>query len=258
MAEVMKMLREDRKQQILDYITAQKSAQVKELSNILNVSVATIRRDLSEMEEEGLLRRVHGGAVSLDGFGEPPILQRKNNQSEEKHRIGEAAAALVEDGETIIITSGTTTEAMVPYLTNKNNLTVITNAVNVAAYLTRYPDISVIVLGGYLRHSEFSLVGHLTDQALQDLRAEKIFHGIFGLDPRYGLTGVDMQEVQTDRRIISAAGQLIILADHTKFHQVGPIRLAPIEVVSVVVTGQEALKDNVEALRAQGIQVIQA
>ena len=252
------MLREERKQQILDYIIVQKSVQVNELSSILNVSVATIRRDLSEMEEEGLVRRVHGGAVSLDGFGEPPILQRKNKQSEDKRRIGEAAAGLVEDGETIIITSGTTTEAMVPYLINKNNLTVITNAINVAAYLTRYPDISVIVLGGYLRHSEFSLVGHLTDQALQDFRAEKIFHGIFGLDPGYGLTGVDMQEVQTDRRIISAARQLIILADHTKFHKVGPIRLAPVEAGSVVVTDREAPKDGVEALRAKGIQVILA
>ena len=252
------MLRAERKQQILDYIVVQKSAQVSDLSDFLNVSLATIRRDLNEMEDDGLVRRVHGGAISVSSSGEPPVLQRKNEQWEAKRRIGEAAAGLVLDGETIIITSGTTTEAMVPFLAAKKNLTVITNAINIASSLTRYPDISVIVLGGYLRHSEFSLVGHLTEQALQDFRVDKVFHGIFGLDPDYGLTGTDVKEVQIDRHIILAVPELIILADHTKFNRVGQIRLAPIEAVSIVVTDQETSKDPIEALLAKGIQVIQA
>jgi len=252
------MLSVERKQQILDYLTGQKSAQVKELSTLLNVSLATIRRDLIQMDREGIIRRVHGGAVTLSDQPEPPILQRKTVHAEIKRRIGAKASELVNNGETILLTSGTTTEAMVPFLANKANLTVITNAINIAYQLTRYPQISVIVLGGWLRHTEFSLLGHLTDQALQDLRADKIFHGIFGIDPEYGLTSSDVQEAQTDRLIIRTARELIILADHTKFGKIGQVRLAPIQAVSTIVTDLDAPDDAILKLNILGIHVIQA
>jgi len=252
------MLSVERHQQILEQVLSRKSVRVNELSDILDVSVATIRRDLSQMEERGLIQRVHGGAIYIEDPEEPPILHRKTKQSEAKHRIGSAAADLVEDNETIIITSGTTTEAMVPYLTGKNGLTVITNALNVATQLTRYPHISVVVLGGWLRHSEFSLHGHLADQALQDLHADKLFHGIFGLDPEFGLSGADMQEVQTDRKILNAARYTIILADHTKFGVIGQIRLAPVESVDTIVTDDETPEHFIHALREKGVQVVQA
>jgi DeoR family transcriptional regulator of aga operon len=252
------MLSVERHQQILEHILNKKSVRVNELSDILDVSVATIRRDLSQMEEKGLIQRVHGGAIPIVDPEEPPILQRKSKQAEAKRRIGIAAADLVKDNETIIITSGTTTEAMVPFLTGKNGLTVITNAINVASQLTRYSYISVLVLGGWLRHSEFSILGHLTDQALQDLHADKLFHGIFGLDPEFGLTGADMQEVQTDRKILSVAQQLIILADHTKFGVIGQIRLAPVDRVHTIVTDDQTPDHFIRSLREKGVQVIRA
>jgi DeoR/GlpR family transcriptional regulator of sugar metabolism len=252
------MLSVERHQQILEQVLSRRSVRVNELSDFLDVSVATIRRDLSQMEERGLIQRVHGGAIPIEDLEEPPILQRKSKQSEAKHLIGIAAADLVNDNETIIITSGTTTEAMVPHLTGKNGLTVITNALNIASQLTRYPHISVVVLGGWLRHSEFSMHGHLTDQALQDLHADKLFHGILGLDPEYGLTGADMQEVQTDRKLLSAAQQLIILADHTKFGVIGKIRLAPLDSVNMIVTDAQTPEHFIRSLREKGVRVIQA
>jgi DeoR/GlpR family transcriptional regulator of sugar metabolism len=147
---------------------------------------------------------------------------------------------------------------MVHFLTGKNGLTVITNAINIASLLTRYPHISVIVLGGALRHSEFSTHGHLTDQALQDLHADKIFHGVFGLDPDFGLTGADLQEVETDRKILGAARKLMVMADHTKFGVIGQIRLAPVEKVNTVITDDQTPEHFILALREKGIQVIQA
>lgn len=252
------MLSVERHQQILERVLSRKSVQVNELSDLFDVSVATIRRDLSQMEEKGLIQRVHGGAISIEDPEEPPILNRKNILPEAKRRIGIAAAELVNDNETIIIASGSTTEAMVSFLTGKNGITVITNAINIASLLTRYPHISVIVLGGALRHSEFSTHGHITDQALQDLHADKLFHGIFGLDPEFGLTGADMQEVQTDRRILSAARQLIVLADHTKFGVIGQIRLAPMEKVNTVITDDQTPEHFIFSLREKGIQVIQS
>jgi len=250
------MLSVERKQRILDYLASQKSVQVNELSGYLDVSLATVRRDLQELEDQGSLRRVHGGAVIVNRQSEPPILLRKYQQAEVKQRIGAAAAALVGDNETIFLASGTTTEAAIPFLADKLNITIITNAINIAQQLIHYPQISTIVLGGWLRHSELSLLGHLTEQALQDLRADKLFLGAFGIDPDYGLTGSNVQEVQTDHQIISIARELIVLADHTKFGKVGNIRLAPMEAVSTVVTDHEAPATQVEALRNLGVRVI--
>lgn len=252
------MLTFQRQREILSYIANRKSAQVQELSDLFNISLATVRRDLAQMEEEGVIRRVHGGAVFIENLAEPPALQRRVHHPEYKQRIGRAAADLVGDGETILITSGTTTEAMIPFLAGKHNLTVITNAINAAYQLAHYPDISVIVLGGWLRHSEFSLLGHLTEQALQDLRADRVFHGVFGISAEHGLTGSYLQEAQTDRALIAAASALIVLADHTKFGQIGPIRLAPTQAVAVVVTDMEAPAPEVQKLMHMGISVIQA
>ncbi len=252
------MLSVQRQKLILEYLTTRKLAQVVELSSAFDVSQATVRRDLAQMENKGIIRRIHGGALLVEDKTEPPLSQRSGQQARHKRRIGEAAATLVQDGDTIIITSGTTTEAMVPFLASKTNLTVITNAINVAYRLTRYSHIAVIVLGGWLRHSECSMLGHLTEQALHDLQAHKIFHGVFGIDIKHGLTGTYLQEVQTDRQIIEVARELIVLADHSKFARLGPIRLVPLSAVSTVVTDSDTSDHDVQALRAQGITVIQA
>jgi DeoR family transcriptional regulator of aga operon len=164
----------------------------------------------------------------------------------------------VHDGETIIITGGTTTEAMVPFLATKSNLTVITNAVNIAYRLGSYPQIAVIVLGGWLQHAESYLLGHLTEQALQDLQAAKLLHSVHGLDPEHGLTGTTLQSVETDRTIIAHAGELVILADHAKFGLIGPVRMGPVNAASTIVTDRDAPREMVETLRKQGIVVLEA
>jgi DeoR/GlpR family transcriptional regulator of sugar metabolism len=145
---------------------------------------------------------------------------------------------------------------MLPYLSAKTDLTVITNVITVAHELAQHPQITVIVLGGWLRHSEFSLLGHLTVESLRDLRASKIFHGTYGLDMAHGLTGTNMQEVETDRRLIGAAAELIVLADSSKFRQVGPIRLAPLERISTLITDSAAPEAQLNVLRERGIKVI--
>lgn len=260
------MLAELRQKQLLIHLMARRAAQIGELSALSGVSMSTVRRDLQEMETKGLVRRVHGGALLLDGGaserpnnqGEEAAAQRAAQQADAKRRIGEAAAALVRDNSTIIVSGGTTTAAMLPFLDGKTNLTVITNAVNVAYTLGRRPSIDVVVLGGWLRHSESSLLGHLTVQALQDLRADQVYYGIFGIDAEHGLSGTFVQEVQTDRAIISVARELIVLADHTKFEQTGPMRLAPVEEASTIVTDAQAPISQVETLRRRGIDVILA
>ena len=246
-----------RHQRILDYVGVRKSVTVGELSDALRISPSTLRRDVQYLDDQGLLRRVHGGVTSLDDHPEPPMVRRAVENVEQKRRIGAAAAHLVGDGDTIIITGGTTTEAMVPFLVPRADLTVITNALNIVNRLLEHQHIAVVVLGGWLHHNESYLLGHLTEQALQDLHADKIIQGIHGLDAEHGLTGTSLQAIQTDRSIMSHARELIIVADHSKFGRVGPVRMAPITTVSVVVTDGEAPADTVQALRAHGVTVIQ-
>lgn len=246
-----------RQRQILEYISARDSAQVAELGSAFGISLSTVRRDLREMEQSGLVRRVHGGVVLAEERDESPRLQRAAHNPDEKQRIARAAAELVCDGSTIIISAGTTTGAMVPLLRPRRGLTVITNALHVAYQLTSLPHIDVIVLGGWLRHSESSLLGHLTAQALQELRADQIFIGAFGVDPEHGLTGANMQEVETDRRLLAAAREVIALADHSKLGRAGSVRLLPLEQVGRLITGAEAPEPAVHALRARGVAVQQ-
>ena len=251
------MLSQQRQQQILEFIKSHKSAQITELSDTFGISQSTIRRDLREMEDNGVINRVHGGAVLVENQFEASVRQRSHEHSQEKHRIGQAAAELVQDGETIIITSGSTTGAMLPFLADKQNLTIITNAITIAYDLGQYPDIEVIVLGGWMRRSEYSLLGHIAMQALQDLQASKIFHGVYGIDAEIGLTGTFLPEVQTDRALFAAARELIILADSSKFDNVGPVRLAPVDDVSMLITDENIPIQQIEALERKGVQVIQ-
>jgi len=254
------MLAEQRQKQLFTYLAERQSAQVSELSSVFGVSMSTVRRDLQEMEDRELVRRVYGGALLLTARPareEAEIGQRAPQRMEIKARIGQAAAGLVRDGSTIIITGGTTTEAMIPYLGATSGLTVITNALNIAARLAMSPSIDVVVLGGWLRHSELTLLGHLTTQALQDLRADQIFYGTFGINAVDGLTGTYIREVQTDRTLIATARELIVLADSAKFHQSGPARVLPITALSTLVTDGAAPADAVLTLRERGVTVLQ-
>lgn len=256
-----KMLSQERQQRIFDLIRTRKSILVTEVSEQLQISLSTVRRDLTDMEAQGLIERVHGGAVlrkHAQEEQEAPALLRADQNADAKRRIAAAAAGMVKDGETIILTAGSTVNAMIPYLAGKRNLTVITNVINIAYHLTPYPHVSVIVLGGWLRHSEFSLLGHLTHQAIKELNAHKIFHGTFGLSPEDGLTGLYVQEVETDRLLIDAAEQLIVVADKSKFQHVGQVRTVPTSRIDTLVTEADAPPDALDRMREQGVRVVLA
>jgi DeoR/GlpR family transcriptional regulator of sugar metabolism len=240
----------------MDYILAHKSVQVTRLRDEFNISISTLRRDLIDLEKRGQIGRVHGGAVLVDHQSELPIRLQALQQVEEKKRIGEAAAKLVNDSDTILITGGTTTDAMLPFLAPKENLTVITNSISCAYNLTQFPHIAVVMLGGWLRHAGYSVHGPLTESGLTEFHPNKVFHGIFGICAHTGLTGTNLQEVQTDRYLISISPELIILADHTKLCRNGTVRLAAIESVARVITDIKAPLDEVADLRKRGVAVI--
>lgn len=254
------MLDVGRRQQVVTFIVENDGATVTELSQRFGVSQATIRRDLAQLSGNGLIERAHGGAAPkaqgrFGGFPEPPVLKRSTLQVDEKRRIGRAAAEYVDNGDVVIISGGTTTAEMIPYLVDRVNLTVVTNALNVASLLAPYQNIRVIVLGGALRHSELSMLGSITEDALRNLRVDKIFMGTPAIHVEYGLSADDMTEVQSDRHIMAVAREINILADHTKFGKIATVRQAPIERVSRVITNHEIPQTTVASLREQGVEV---
>lgn len=252
-------LNTDRQQQIARFVSERQRATVEELSAQFSVSEATIRRDLEKLQHSGAVRRAHGGAIAVERAApEPPVVLRLREASEQKVRIGAAAAELIHDGETVFLGSGTTTQEVARHLGDKRGLTVITNALNIANVIAGYPDMALIITGGLLRGSELSMIGHLAEQALRDLRPEKVIMGIRALDTAEGLTNEYGSETMIDRLVIRSAPQVIVVADSSKFGKVSTLVVAPITSVHTLVTDGAAPAEQVAALRRQGVRVIQA
>jgi DeoR/GlpR family transcriptional regulator of sugar metabolism len=248
----------DRQQQILQLVETNRRLSVAEICQTFSVSEATARRDLEVLAAEGRLQRVHGGAIPLQKASpEAPMLQRQSEQSGDKARIGQAAAALVADGETVFLGSGTTV-LEVARLLRERRLTVITNSLPVINTFAGLENISLIALGGMLRDSELSFIGHLTEQALAEVRADKVILGTFALSPEHGLTHDYLPETMTDRAILKAGRTVIVAADHTKFGRQATALLAPIESIHVLVTDRETPAEFIDSCRVRGIQVIVA
>lgn len=251
------MLNHERDQKILQLIKNNSTVRVSELSERFGVSEATIRRDLDRLQESGKIRRFHGGAIFAENAApEPPVVHRAEEQASEKKRIGEAAAKLVEEGDTLFIGSGTTTECLALDLRGRQNITVITNSLIIVNHLAQEEGISVIATGGVLRTSEYSFIGHLTEHALQELRPNKVFMGIRAINLGRGLTNDYMPEVSTDRVIIRSGPEVILLADHTKFGKVSTAFVAPLTVVHKIITDSGTPKTTIAALQEEGIEVI--
>lgn len=247
-----------RRAELLHWVQTHGVVQVNELARSLGVSASTIRRDLSLLQDSGLLTRVHGGAMVESSDGEEPLRpDRAVTHATEKARIGLAAARLVADGSTILVSGGTTTEALLPHLAGREGLTVVTNSLNVAVALAETPSIEVVVLGGYLRRGELSLLGHMTRRALDDLNVDTAFTGAFGLDGA-GVTGANIAEADTDRYLVAASPRLVVLADGSKFGRRGPVRIAEAAAISMVVTDASAPAQDVATLRERGVDVVVA
>lgn len=250
------MLEVERQQAVLHHLRLNGSGNVADLAQALGVSASTVRRDLADMSDRRLLTRVRGGA-SLSGVqSEPDRARRVIAQESEKRRIGAAAAERVADGSTLLITGGTTTEAMVPFLAAKERLTVLTNAIHIVNLLSTHRHITVVVLGGILRHEEMSLLGPIAERTLGEFHVDVAFYSAFGIDADRGLYGAHALEASTDRSLIASAASLTVLADHTKFSQRGPARLGPPNVINTLITDDGTDPEPLSSLRSQGVEVI--
>jgi DeoR family transcriptional regulator, aga operon transcriptional repressor len=262
----------ERQQQLLRFIQQQGRASVADLCTHLNASPATIRRDLDALAQSGQIQRVRGAALPTSRSLPPappelPALERMAEQADEKVRIGEAAAEMVSEGETIFLGSGTTTLQVALVLRTRAlasplNLTVITNSLAVMNVLAGIPaqdsrtGLTLISLGGLFRPTELSFTGHVTEQALAELRADRVFIGVRAVDPQAGLTNQDLIETLTDRAILKIGRQVILLADHTKCGRITTALLAPITAVHTLITDSATPAEFVNAATLAGVAVI--
>jgi len=249
----------ERQKQILSRLTRRGRLSVTEIVRQFSISEATARRDLESLAAQGKVQRVHGGVIAIEQAPpELPILERAKEQSQDKARIGRAAANLIGDNETVFLGSGTTVLEVARHLRDRKNLTVITNSLPVLNLLTGIQEITVIALGGVLRESELSFIGHITEQALTEVRADKVVMGTRCLSLEHGLTNDYLPETLTDRAILKTGREVVIVADHSKVNRVATALLAPLEVMHTFVTDSRADKKFVQALKKKGINIITA
>jgi DeoR/GlpR family transcriptional regulator of sugar metabolism len=237
----------------------QERLSVADLSERFGVSKVTIRADLDTLASLGLLVRTHGGAIAPGRTDlELSFDVRRRLHSEEKRRIGLAAAAMVEDGDSIALDASTTALAVANHIKDRRELTVITNGIFVALALVEAPGVTVLMPGGFLRRDSCSLVGGGSHDLIERFNFQKGFFGVRGLTLEEGLTEVNSAEVAVKREMVAHAKQVIGIMDSSKLGQVGFATFAAIDQVDCVITDQGAPPDMVAALREAGIDVITA
>jgi DeoR/GlpR family transcriptional regulator of sugar metabolism len=236
---------ESRHEIVLDLLHERGEVTVAQLTERTGVSAVTIRRDLEMLENDGALQRVHGGAISVAsrGFGAPYSVRAKRNV-EIKQKIGQAAAALVRERETVIIDVGTTTFEVARALQRRRNLTVITPSLQVAYLLSKNRELRLIVSGGTVVPGERSLVGDMVADFFSRLRCDTFVMGVGGIDVDAGCTDFSLEDAAVKRAALACAQRCIVVADSSKLGRISLAKVCPLERVDVLVTDSAAAQDD--------------
>jgi DeoR family transcriptional regulator of aga operon len=246
----------NRHNKILEILNEKKQVKVQDLSETLQTSTVTIRKDLKLLEEKRLLFRNHGGA-SLES---PYVNDRSVNEKEfinapEKASIGLQASKMIQDDQYIILASGTSILAMARCINPLKKLTVVTSALNVAIELTKKDNIEVLQLGGYIRSSSYSVIGHYSEMILKETACSKLFLSVDGLDLDYGLSTTNALEAHLNQQMITSAKKVVILVDSTKFGKKSFGRICGIEQVDHIITDKNIFPEIAKKIKALGIDL---
>lgn len=241
---------------ILEQLKQHGYVRVQDLSEKLNASEVTIRKDLKYLESKKLLTRNHGSASNLTSIiSDKHIDIKEKLQAEEKIRIGEAANKLLEPNDKIIIASGTTLLAFANAIDIQENITVITSSVKVSLSLCYKPNIEIVQLGGTIRKNSVSVIGHYAEGMLDSLSCNKLFIGVDGIDLENGLSTSDMSEAHINKRMIEAAQKIIVLTDSSKFGRRGFCKICDFDKIHQIITDSNAPHHAIEMIRDKGIEV---
>lgn len=248
------MHKTERMAAILDRAAETGSVDVAELAASLGVSGATIRRDLQSLSASHLLVRTHGGAIPGDAGQELSVRVKATRNQAEKQRIGQAAAALVEDGAVVGLTGGSTATELARALIDRRGLTVVTNAINIAAELATRPQITLVVIGGVARPS-YEMVGPAAERMLDNYHLDIAFIGVDGLSLLEGCTTYHEMEAQTDRNFLERSRRSVVIADSSKIGRVTFARIVPLARVDDIVTDSGADPERLRELGESGARL---
>lgn len=234
------------------------SADVTELAELLGVSGATVRRDLQHLNEMNLLRRTHGGAAVGSVGLEVPVQYRTERSRPEKRAIAAAAAALVPEGAVVGMTGGTTATEIARLLAERGRVTIVTNAVNIAAELVLHKHVTLVVIGGNARSESYELVGPIAENTLADYHLDMSFLGVDGISSAQGCTTYDVLEAATDRAFARSSSETVVVADHSKIGKVTFAKICPLTDVGHLVTDRDAPEQELARIAEAGVRVTTA
>lgn len=253
------LLSEPRRRRILEWIEEEGSARVRDLATAFDVSDATIRQDLAQLEKEGQITREHGGAFLNSMRAQVPgVALHHQINMDAKRKIGALAASLVGDGETIILDAGTTTTEIATRLTKRQNLTVITNALNIALVLGGVPGFAVHMPGGQFKAPTLSLSGDKSVDYFRNIFAGKLFLATAGVALDAGLTYPSFADLQLKEAMIRAASHVYLVADSSKINRSSFTRLGALELVQTFITDDGISDMDAKAFEARGIELLVA
>ena len=238
------IFQEERREQILNILERKNRVLINDLCKQFNTTQVTIRRDLAILEQEGFLKRTHGGAIKNTALYPGLALDKKEKlHQDEKIRIAKEAAKLILEGDTIILDSGSTIFLLAKEIKHLKGITVITNAINIASELAN-SDIEIILTGGMLQKESSTLIGPLADEVLQRISAGKLFQGVDGIDFEVGLSTPNIIEAHTSRVMMQASGEVILLVDSSKFGRRSLGVISKVNEIDKIITTKELSKSD--------------
>ena len=250
-----------RRIKLIEKLKSNGKVDVKELSTALGVTGVTIRNDLEQLEKKNILIRARGGAIKIEQNNhneDYPLSDKQKKNLVEKREIGKKASELITSGNTIILDSGSTIHELAKNLKNFEELTVITNALNVATLLAEYKNVNVIVPGGSLKKNSLSLFGIIAEKGFKDFFCDKLFLGVDGFDLDFGISTPSPEEAHLNQIMIEISKEVIVLADSSKFERRGFAFIAPINKINTVITDKGILPEQKKKLETMGVRVIVA
>lgn len=253
------MLAEERRQEILRILNIEGSVHVKELSKTLEVTEETIRRDLEVLNNKKLLKRTHGGAIPLKNNEKNLELSfniRTEKNVEEKQIIATKAVSLINEGETIFLDASSTSLFLARELNKFRNITVLTNSIRIVYELTNNNNITVISTGGILRSNSLSFVGPLANDTIKKYYADKFFASCKGISTEHGATDSNELEIEVKKNMLNQAREIIILADYTKFEEIGLTQFASINQINTIITDNSISNNMKNSFEKMGIEIL--
>ena len=254
-----RLVAEERRREILGVLGQKGRVTVDEIARCFGVSTVTARGDLDALSKSGALVRSHGGGIKpLVANPDHPMRVRERMHHEEKVRIAQAALSFIKPLQTVILCSGSTSAELAEQirLNCPESLTVISYALNIAAKIVDTPNLSLVMIGGFLRQPSSAFVGPHAEQMMHSLHADHCFMSTVGLDPQVGLTTLDIMEAQLNRRMIESAAQVTVLADSSKFGHRSLSLISDFGSIHRVITDVNAPPADIETLRSRGIEVV--